>query len=91
LNPLALSTMKHKDNWRKWSITLILRGQQVKRLCFVADPTDCFNLKGDWVVMAHNLDDAGDVEQVGDPYPTQTEAEAEVRKRSGLKTHHSSD
>ena len=24
-----------------------------------------FNLKGDWVVMVHNLDDAGDVGQVG--------------------------
>ena len=36
----------------------------MKRLCFEAEPTDCFNLKGDWVIMTHNLDDAGDVEQV---------------------------
>ena len=43
-------------------------GRQVKRLCFVAEPKDCFNLKGDWVVMAHNLDEAGDVEQVGGPH-----------------------
>lgn len=48
----------------------------MKRLSFVAEPRDCFNLKGDWVVMAHNLDDAGDVEQVGGPFLTQTEAEA---------------
>jgi hypothetical protein len=46
----------------------------------VAEPRDCFNLKGDWVVMAHNLDDAGDVEQVGGPFPTQTEAEAEAER-----------
>jgi hypothetical protein len=44
----------------------------------VAEPGDCFNLKGDWVVMAHNLDDAGDVEQVSSPFPTQAEAEAEA-------------
>jgi hypothetical protein len=55
-------------------------GQQVKRLCFVAEPRDCFNLKGDWVVMAHNLDDAGDVEQVGGPFPTRTEAAAEAER-----------
>ena len=46
----------------------------------MAEPGDCFNLKGDWVVMAHNLDDAGDVEQVGGPFPTETEAEAEVER-----------
>jgi hypothetical protein len=56
------------------------RGQQVKRLCFVAEPRDCFNLKGDWVVMAHNLDDAGDVEQVGGPFASRTEAEAEAQR-----------
>jgi hypothetical protein len=27
----------------------------VKSLCLVAEPSDCFNLKGCWVVMAHNL------------------------------------
>ena len=52
----------------------------MKRLCFVAEPRDCFNPKGDWVVMAHNLDDAGDVEQVGGPFPTETEAEAEAER-----------
>jgi hypothetical protein len=59
-------------------VTLILWEQQVKRLYFVAEPR--FNLKGDWVVMAHNLDDAGDVEQVGGPFPTETEAEAEAER-----------
>jgi len=52
----------------------------VKRLCFVAEPRDFFNLKGDWVVMAHNLDDAGDVEQVGGSFPTKAEAEAEAER-----------
>jgi hypothetical protein len=52
----------------------------VKRLCFVAEPRDCFNPKGDWVVMAHNLDDAGDVEQLGGPSLTQTEAEEEAER-----------
>ena len=68
------------DNWREIAVKFILWEQQVKRLCFVAEPGDCFNLKGDWVVMAHNLDDAGDVEQVGGPFPTETEAEAEVER-----------
>ena len=52
----------------------------MKRLCFVAELGDCFNRKGDWVVMAHNLDDAGDVEQIGGPFPTETEAEAEAER-----------
>jgi hypothetical protein len=30
--------------------------------------------------MAHNLDDAGDVEQVGGPFATETEAEAETQR-----------
>jgi len=68
--------LKHRDFTH-------LAEQQVKRLCFVAEPTDCFNLKRDWVVMAHNLDDAGDVEQVGGPFPTQTEAEAEAKRLEG--------
>ena len=50
----------------------------MKRLTLVAEPIDCFNLKGDWVVMAHNLDDAGDVEQIAGPFASRTEAEAEV-------------
>ena len=50
----------------------------MKRLTFVAEPIDCFKLKGDWVEMAHNLDDAGDVEQIAGPFASRTEAEAEV-------------
>ena len=53
----------------------------MKRLCFVAEPRDCFNLKGDWVVMAHNLDDAGDVEQVSSPFPTQ----AKLRQKRTIR------
>jgi len=56
----------------------------VKRLVFVAEPKDCFNLKGDWLVMAHNLDDAGDVDQVGGPFPTEEEAEAEAKRLGAL-------
>jgi hypothetical protein len=52
----------------------------VKRLSFVGEPGDFFNLKGDWVVMAHNLDDAGDVEQVGGPFPTEAEAKAQAER-----------
>jgi hypothetical protein len=52
----------------------------VKRLCFVAEPRDCLNLNGGWVVMAHNLDDAGDVKQVGGAFPSRTEAEAEAER-----------
>jgi hypothetical protein len=61
-------------------VTFILWEQEVKRLCFVAEPKDCFNLKGDWVVMAHNLDDAGDVKQVGGAFPTRTQADAEAER-----------
>ena len=57
-----------RNDWYNIAVTLIGE-QQVKRLCFVAEPTDCFNLKGHWVVMAHNLDDAGDVERVWRPLP----------------------
>ena len=46
----------------------------------MAEPQDCFNLKGEWVVMAHNLDDAGDVEQVGGPFVSRAEAEAEAQR-----------
>jgi len=56
----------------------------VKRLCFVVEPRDCLNPKGDWVVMAHNLDDAGDVEQVGGPFASRTEAEAEAQRLERL-------
>src|SRR5579864_3163103 len=51
-----------------------------KRLCSVSEPRGCFNLKGDWVVMAHNLDDAGDVKQVGGAFPTRTQADAEAER-----------
>ena len=60
----------------------------MKRLVFVAEPRDCFKLKGDWVVMAHNLDDAGDVEQVGGPFSTKTEAEAEAERLGRSPTSH---
>jgi len=52
----------------------------MKRLCYVAEPSDCLTLKGEWVVIAHNLDDAGDVKQVGGPFATRTEAEAEAQR-----------
>ena len=52
----------------------------MKRLVYVAEPRDCFNPRGEWVVLAFNLDDAGDVEQVGDPFATETEAEAEAQR-----------
>lgn len=48
----------------------------MKRLCYVAEARDCFNLQGDWGIMAHNLDDAGGVRQVGTPLSTQVQAEA---------------
>ena len=52
----------------------------MKRLVYVAEPSDCFKLRGEWVVMAHNLDDAGDVKQVGGTFATETEAEAEAQR-----------
>ena len=56
----------------------------MKRLCFVAEPRDGFNLKSDWVVMAHNLDDAGDVQQVGGPFASRAEADAEAQRLERL-------
>jgi len=61
----------------------------VKRLVYVAEPSDCFNLWGQWVVMAHNLDDAGDVEQIGGPFATETEAEAEAQRLQRLPQSYS--
>ena len=52
----------------------------MKRLCFVAEPRDCLNTKGDWVVMAYNLDEPIDVEQVAGPFATRAEAEAEEQR-----------
>ena len=46
----------------------------------MAEPIDYFTLRREWVVMAHNLDDAGDVEQVGGPFATQAEADAEAER-----------
>jgi hypothetical protein len=60
----------------------------VTRLCFEPEPSDCSNLKGDWVVTAHNLDDAGDVEQIAGPFATRAEAEAEAKR---LNAHPSSN
>jgi len=57
----------------------------VKKLCYVAEPKDCFNPKGDWVVMAHNLDEAGDVEQIVGPFASRTEAEAEAQRLERLQ------
>jgi hypothetical protein len=54
----------------------------------VAEPRDCFNPKGDWVVMAHKLDDAGYVEQVRESMKSasflyRTWALSRVLKRDG--------
>ena len=56
----------------------------MKRLCYVAEPSDCLTLRGEWVVMAHNLDDARDVEQDGGRFATRTEAEAEAQRLERL-------
>jgi hypothetical protein len=46
----------------------------------VAEPSDCFKPEGDWVVIEHNLDDAGDAEQIGGAFPCKTEAETEAER-----------
>lgn len=81
--PWSRGATVHANDWRKIPITLIKRANRVKRLTFIAEPRDCFNPKGEWVVMAHNLDDTGDVEQVGSPFHSRTEAEAEVARLEG--------
>lgn len=35
---------------------------------------------GEWVVLVYNLDDAGDVDQVGGPFATRSEAQAEAHR-----------
>jgi hypothetical protein len=57
----------------------------MKRLVFLAEPLDPTQASWSWVVMAHNLDDAGDVEQVAGPFPNEAEAntEAERFQRNG--------
>lgn len=39
-----------------------------------------FNPKGEWIVVAHNLADPGDVEQIAGPYATKTQAEEEAER-----------
>ena len=51
----------------------------MKRLIFVAEPSD-FKLQDQWFVMAHNLDNAGDVVRVAGPFSSRTEAEAEAQQ-----------
>lgn len=83
---VLFASRKHTPLCSKKHVELIpsdyihLESRQVKRLCYVAEPRDCFNLKGEWVVMAHNLDEAGDVEQFGGSFLTKTEAEAEAER-----------
>lgn len=53
---------------------------------FAAEPSHYFNLKRDWTVVEHNLDDGGDVEQVAGPFATRMEADHRSRATSTL-TH----
>ena len=55
-------------------------GATSEEIVFCGRTERLFQPERHWVVMAHNLDDAGDVEQVGGPFPTQTEAEAEAER-----------
>jgi len=52
----------------------------MKSLIFAAEPTDCFKPTNQWVVLAHNLDDAGDVEQVAGPFSSRSDAEAAAQR-----------
>lgn len=45
----------------------------------MAEPSD-FNLQNQWFVMAHNLDDPGDVERMAGPFTDQAHAEAEAER-----------
>jgi hypothetical protein len=49
------------------------------KILFVAEPSD-FDSQDRWFVMAHNLDDAGNVEQVAGPFANKAEAEAEAHR-----------
>jgi hypothetical protein len=51
----------------------------MKRIIFVAEPSS-FDLQDQWFVIAHNLDDAGDVEKVAGPFTNQADADAEARR-----------
>lgn len=45
----------------------------------MAEPSD-FKLQDQWFVMAHNLDNAGDVVRVAGPFSSRNEAEAEAQQ-----------
>jgi len=51
----------------------------MKKIIYMAEPSD-FNLQDQWFVMAHNLDDPGDVEQAAGPFADQADAEAEAAR-----------
>jgi len=52
----------------------------MKRLIFVAEPNDFLNPQNELAVMSHNLDDAGDVEQVAGPFNSRSDAEAAAQR-----------
>lgn len=51
----------------------------MKRIIYVAEPSD-FDSQDQWFVMAHNLDDVPDVEQVAGPFTNEADANAEIRR-----------
>jgi len=51
----------------------------MKRIIYMAEPSD-FDSQDQWFVMAHNLDDAADVEQAAGPFTNQADANAEIRR-----------
>lgn len=63
-----------------YGIIALILGATSEEIVLCGRPRGCFNMKGDWVVMAHNLDDAGDVKQVGGAFPTRTQADAEAER-----------
>ena len=50
----------------------------MKRLIYIAEPKD--ETHCEWFVLAHNLDEAGDVEEVAGPFVTEAEANVEAQR-----------
>jgi hypothetical protein len=51
----------------------------MKKIVYMVEPSD-FDVQDQWFVMAHDLEDSSDVEQVAGPFPNRAQAETEAQR-----------
>jgi hypothetical protein len=59
----------------------------MKKIIYMAEPSN-FELQDQWFVMAHNLDDPADVEQIAGPFPNRAQADLVAQRlQENLEDH----